>query len=196
MLRILSAIVLLVVLLTACEVYDPLVDYDVKQPVTLHDVPVIPSDYPPEQVARGKYLAEILACGVCHTDGALVGEPDMTRHFAGSSTGTAYSNPLVVKKPGVVYPANITPDPETGIGRWNDDALMRLLRTGVDAHGEQQLPVMPWPAYARIVEEDAPAIIAFLRSLEPVRNKVPKNVEPGQRAVSPYVHFGVYESKR
>jgi len=183
--------------LWACQQsYNPLADYELKEPSTLHDVPVFQSNYPAEQVQRGKYIAELLGCGTCHTDGALVGSPDMKRQFAGSSIGIAYSNPFVIKNPGVVYPANITPDIATGIGSWTDDNLVRLLRTGVDAHGRQQLPVMPWPGYAKMVEEDARSIVAFLRSLKPVNNMVPMNVDPGQKAVSPFVHFGVYQSRQ
>jgi hypothetical protein len=56
--------------------------------------------------------------------------------------------------------------------------------------------VMPWPAYRKLTTEDALAITAFLRSLPAVRHQVPANVEPGNKARAPYVHFGVYRSKR
>jgi hypothetical protein len=177
--------------------YNPLADYDQKTPTTVHDVSVeTASGYDPELVARGKYLAELLACGTCHTDGALIGEPNPERQFAGSRVGIAYSNPFSAPNPGVLYPANITPDPETGIGNWRDDELVRVIRTGVDQHGRTQIPVMPWPGFSRLSGSDALAIAAFLRSLPPVRHRVPVNVEPGDAAQSPYVHFGVYQSKR
>lgn len=177
--------------------YDPLADYDLKTPTTVHDVPVqAAAGYDEQMVSRGKYLAELLACGTCHTDGALIGEPDPGRQFAGSSIGIAYSNPFAVENPGVLYPANITPDPDTGIGNWRDDDLVTVIRTGVDQHGRRQIPVMPWPGFSRLSEADGRAITAFLRSLPPVRHQVPENVDPGQKARSPYVHFGVYQSKR
>ena len=65
----------------------------------------------------------------------------------------------------------------------------------MDNHGEQTLPIMPWPAYHEIVVDDAMAIAAYLKSLPAVRHEVPGNVAPGQSASSPYVHFGVYQSR-
>lgn len=145
-------------------------------------------------VTRGKYLVELLGCGVCHTDGALTGNPDTARLLAGSGTGIAYTSPLDEKHPGVVFPANLTPDDETGIGRWNTDEVVELLRTGEDRAGRRHLPVMPWPVYNRLSAADANAIAAYLLSLTPVRHKVPDNVVPGRPSRAPYVHFGIYRS--
>ncbi len=186
----------LLFLLGSCSYYNPLVDYDNVTPSTMQEAPAGPSDYPIEQVMRGKYMAELLACGTCHTDGALIGEPNAKRLYGGSAIGIAYSNPFEEKLPGVIYPANITPDKSTGIGSWTDDEITRLIRSGVDKHGRRQLSVMPWPGYAKITDEDAKAIVAYLRSLKPVQYRVPANVDPGQKAVAPFVHFGVYKSKR
>lgn len=145
-------------------------------------------------VTRGRYLVELLGCGVCHTDGALTGKPDSGRLFAGSGTGIAYTSPLDEKYPGVVFPANLTPDDETGIGRWKRDEIVELLRTGEDRAGRRHLPVMPWPVYNRLSASDANAIAAYLLSLTPVRHKVPDNVVPGRPSRAPYVHFGIYRS--
>lgn len=71
-----------------------------------------------------------------------------------------------------------------------------MIRTGIDNHGRRHLSVMPWPGYSRMTNEDATAIVAFLRSLKVVRYKVPDNVIPGEKATAPFVHFGVYRSKR
>jgi len=149
----------------------------------------------PERVAHGQYLVGLLGCATCHTDGALVGEPSPERLLAGSSVGIAWSDPLVTKLPGVVFPANLTPDKETGIGNWTVGDLVRVLRSGVDRGGRQHLPVMPWPAYAHLTDNDAAAIAAYLLSLPPVRHRVPANVSPGQRTDTSYVHFGVYRKK-
>lgn len=182
--------------LSSCQTYNPMNDYELKEPITLHDVETISGGYPKEQVQKGKYLVALLACGTCHTNGALVGEPDPSHHLAGSRIGIAYSNPFVERNPGILYPANITPDIDTGIGAWSDNDLIRVLRTGVDIEGRRHIPVMPWPGYARMSDEDAKAVVAFLRSLKPVRYEVPTEVPPGKKAKSPYVHFGVYQSKR
>jgi len=173
----------------------PLDEYEEVTPVTLFDAEILATQYPVEQVQRGKYLAELLACGTCHTDGALVGRPDYERLYGGSRIGIAYSDPLLVKSPAVVYPANITPDNRTGIGRWSDAELVRIIRTGVDNHGRRQMSIMPWPGYSRLLEEDAYAIAAFLRSIKPVSHAVPAPVKENQTATAPYVHFGVYRSR-
>lgn len=183
-------------LLTACETYNPLQDFDPRVPARLPELRTVAAGYPEQQVAHGEYLVTLLACGTCHTDGALVGNPDPARQFAGSRIGIAYSNPFENRNPGILYPANITPDVQTGIGAWSDASLHKLLRTGVDASGNRHLPVMPWPAYAKLSDEDAESIVAFLRSLEPIKHSVPNNVPAGTRATAPYVHFGVYQSKR
>jgi mono/diheme cytochrome c family protein len=74
----------------------PLDQYEQVTPVTLFDAEVVTNQYPVKQVQRGKYLVELLACGTCHTDGALVGRPNDERLYGGSNVGIAYSNPLRV----------------------------------------------------------------------------------------------------
>lgn len=191
------SLVISFVLLTACSstAYNPLDDYNVVEPDTRSPVTVVESSYDPALVARGQNLARLLACGTCHTDGALVGRPDENRIYAGSNIGIAYSNPFVIKQPAIVYPPNITPDPGTGIGSWTDDEIIRVIRTGIDNHGRGKIPIMPWPGYAEMTDADARAIVAFLRSLKPVRHQQPANVRAGQKASAPYVHFGVYQSR-
>ena len=141
------------------------------------------------QVQRGQYLVEMLACAACHTDGQLIDEPDVNRYLAGSSVGIAYTNDA---EPGVVFPANLTPDKATGLGRWKPAEIRRNIQYGIDKHGRQQLPIMPWPGYAHLTDADADAIVAYLMSLPSVHHRVPKNVAPGKPSVAPYVRFGVY----
>jgi hypothetical protein len=153
------------------------------------------SDYPEDAVAQGRYLVDLLGCGNCHSDGALVGASDPERLLAGSRTGIAISDPRTVRPPGVVFPSNLTPDRETGIGDWTLDQIVTMLQSGVDRHGSQALPVMPWVSYAKLSADDASAIAMYLKSLPAVEHRVPKNVRPGQRTRAPYVHFGVYRSE-
>jgi len=152
-------------------------------------------NYPPEQVSRGKYLVELMGCGTCHTDGALMGQPDMQRQMAGSSVGIAYTNPMDNPRPGVTYPANLTPDTRTGVGSWSDQQIAGAIRHGTGAGGKRLLTVMPWPAFIRMTDEDALAIAAYLRSLPAVEHKVPANVAEGNKASAPFVYFGVYRSR-
>lgn len=177
--------------------YNPLEDYEQVNPVTDLATPAARADanFSAEDVARGKYLVALLGCGSCHTNGALVGEPNESQLLAGSDIGIAWSNPLAERNPGIVYAANLTPDVETGIGSWSVAEIVAMIRTGVDKHSGQTLPVMPWPSYAQIEAEDANAIAAYLLSLPAVRHRVPTNVRPGQRATAPFVHFGVYRSR-
>lgn len=184
-----------VLLISACETYNPLRDYEPRTPATLQQLQTVSAGYPEEAVEKGKYLVQLLSCGTCHTDGALVGNPDPKRQFAGSRTGIAYSNPFENPNPGILYPANITPDIQTGIGSWSDEALVTLLKSGVDKSGRRHLPVMPWPAYRKLTDDDARAIAAFLKSMPAVRHAVPNNVPTGTPAREPYIHFGVYQRR-
>jgi hypothetical protein len=200
------AVGVLILTVAACQVateeappaWNPLDDFEALDPASIFATPEPRpenSDYSTEQLSRGRYLVGLLGCGSCHTDGALLGDPDPNRQLAGSSTGIAYTNPLQDSNPGVVYPANLTPDLETGLGSWTMERLITMIRVGTTEHSASSLPVMPWPAYASITREDALSIAAYLKSLPPVRHAVPPNVNPGQPAPAPYVHFGVYQSR-
>jgi mono/diheme cytochrome c family protein len=173
-------------------------DYEELDSATLLDSPdpVVGRYHPADKdtVDRGAYMIELLACGACHTNGAFEGDPDIDRSLAGSSTGIAFTNPLGDKFPGVIYPPNITPDEETGIGKWSDRQIANAICAGIGRHGERRIPSMPWQGYARLSDDDVAAVVAYLRSIEPIRNAVPKEVKPGDRATSPFVYFGVYRS--
>lgn len=119
--------------------------------------------------ARGEYLVRsVMACTDCHTPlDPASGAADFSRFLAG---GYPYEGPW-----GIVYSANLTPDEATGLGTWSDDEIVRSIRTGVRADGRILL-LMPWIEYARLSDEDAYAIAAYLRTLEPVENEVPAPV--------------------
>lgn len=178
---------------------DPLAVYEEVDATTIIDAPSPrPGQSAPGKLyvaERGEYLVELLGCGACHTDGALIGEANPERSLAGSRIGIAWSNPLGDKYPGVVYPSNITPDVETGIGLWSDLQIADAIRAGIGRHGSRRISTMPWPGYAKIYDEDIVAITAYLRSIEPVVHRVPDEVAPGQAASDPFVYFGVYRSR-
>ncbi len=183
----------------ATQSYDVLADYEEKQSSPMVAAPESkPGSYAPgsrDLVNHGRYMVELLGCGVCHTDGALVGEPDLDRALGGSRTGIAYTNPLEYRYPGVVYPPNITPDEETGIGRWTDQQIKLAVRAGLSTHVGRRITVMPWQGYAKLKTYDVDAIVAYLRTVRPVKHRVPANVEPGTRASEPFVYFGIYQSR-
>ena len=113
-------------------------DYEELPSVTILDAPApVPGSFHPymrASVERGAYLIEVLGCGSCHTNGAFNGTPDFERALAGSSTGIAFSNPLGDERPGIVYPANITPDVKTCIGSWSDPQIADAIRAGIGRH--------------------------------------------------------------
>ena len=118
------------------------------------------------QIERGKYLVTITGCGTCHTPGELLGKPDLTRLLAGSEVG--FGIPGV----GVFVGGNLTPDKETGLGAWTSDQIIMAIRKGKRPDGSELSGVMPWASFARLTDEDAAAIAAFLKSIPPVNNKV------------------------
>jgi mono/diheme cytochrome c family protein len=157
---------------------DPLQGYEQVESAPALETPAPGSSvHPAAQVAHGRYLVTLLGCGNCHTDGALL------------------ANPLQQPDPGIVYPSNLTPDPKTGLGAWSQEEIVTLLLSGTDNHGTRILPVMPWLTYEKLLMEDAASIAMYLQSLPPVKHQVPKNVEPGRKASSPFVHFGIYRAR-
>jgi mono/diheme cytochrome c family protein len=116
------------------------------------------------QIQRGRYLAIAGDCGSCHT------VPESNQPFAG---GRPIETPF-----GVVVGANITPDPETGIGAWSDELFVRALREGKGHNGQLLYPAMPYPYYTKLTESDALAIRAYLNTVKPVRNAVVSNKLP------------------
>jgi mono/diheme cytochrome c family protein len=116
-------------------------------------------------VERGSYLVNtIMTCANCHSPkgapAAVAG-----KDFSG---GLRFNEP-----PFDVTAPNITSDKETGIGNWTDEQIKTLLLTGKNEHGIQAAEVMPTAFYPILVPEDLNAIVAYLRSLPPVKNKVP-----------------------
>ncbi len=84
---------------------------------------------------------------------------------------------------GVSFPANLTPDKETGLGEWTEEAFIQALRTGKhqgQPNGRQILPPMPWVMFREATDADLKAIWAYLRSVPPVKNAVPLPVPPAQ----------------
>ena len=90
---------------------------------------------------------------------------------------------------------NITPDRDTGIGRWTDNEIAAAVKTGLGRHGPQAILVMPWQAYSKISDDDTWAIVGYLRSLDPVEHQVPTDVSPGKSTNEDFVYFGVYRNR-
>jgi mono/diheme cytochrome c family protein len=117
---------------------------------------------------RGAYLVKgIGTCGNCHTPR---GGPAKGKEMAG---GNSFGGP---KAPFTAYGSNITPDKETGIGNWTDAQIITAIREGKRPDGTTIGPPMPVELYRGISDNDAKAIVAYLRSLKPVKNKVKKSI--------------------
>jgi mono/diheme cytochrome c family protein len=123
---------------------------------------------PAGSLARGKYLMEsVVACGNCHLQRGPKGEPLPDKGLSGG---------MVFDDPGFrAVAANITPDPETGIGKWTDAQLAKAIREGVRPDKSLIGPPMPIEFYRHISDDDLKAIIAYLRAQPPVRNAVEKS---------------------
>lgn len=140
-------------------------------------------------VERGKYLVDHLAeCVGCHTPLGRggPGDSDMNLYLSGvpvKFAGVQEGPPQVAGFPGPkgarYYPANITPDPETGIGRWTEEQFVRAFKGGLRPDGSKyDKSPMEWEIYVNMREEDARAIFRYLRTVKPIKNKVPENILP------------------
>jgi len=116
------------------------------------------------QIERGRYLTVISDCASCHT------VPGGNQPFAG---GRAIETPF-----GNITAPNITPDPETGLGTWDDDMFDAALRRGIRPDGSYLYPAMPYNAYTKMSREDTLAIRAYLNTVTSVRNATVGNTLP------------------
>ncbi|HEV7602533.1 MAG TPA: cytochrome c [Bradyrhizobium sp.] len=115
--------------------------------------PPAPESFDPALVRRGRDLAAIGNCSDCHT---LRGAKD----FAG---GFPVPTPF-----GTIYSSNITPDAETGIGRWGEAAFRRAMRSGVDRDGRHLYPTFPYDHFINVSDDDDRALYAYLMTRRPV----------------------------
>lgn len=121
-----------------------------------------PVDADPD-MERGAYLAAIMGCPICHTPLTPKG-PDKDKLWAGGLEVTEVF--------GRWRSTNITPDKETGIGDWTDEQIIAAIREGVRPDGSRLYPVMPYPFYRSLSDDDAQVLVKFLRGLKPIQHKV------------------------
>jgi len=150
-------------------------------------------------VARGAYLVKAGGCNDCHTPlkmGPQGPQPDFARALSGhpenlkmppaprlaagpwlwvgAATNTAFAGPW-----GVSYAMNLTPDAETGLGKWTEQQFVATLRTGRHLGVSRPvLPPMPIGATSQMTEQDLKAIYAYLRTVPAIRNRVPDPTPP------------------
>ena len=156
---------------------------------------------PKARVDRGAYLVTMMGCNDCHTPwkmGAQGPEPDMTRALTGhpqdvvlppppaasgpwiwhgAATNTAFAGPW-----GVSFTANLTPDPETGLGKWTEAMFIATMRTARhQGKGRPILPPMPVKMIGKANDEDLKSIFAYLQSLPAMKNRVPAPIDPPEK---------------
>ncbi len=120
-----------------------------------------------ERLQRGKYLFEHLAdCAGCHS-------PRNVEKFGmmivPEGVGSGFEFPKEIGLPGTVIAPNLTPDPETGLGKWTDGEKIRAIREGVSRDGRALFPLMPYQAFSRMSDEDVYSVVAYMNSLPPVK---------------------------
>lgn len=119
-------------------------------------------------IERGRYLVNgVLACGNCHTPKGPNG-PIVEKDLSG---GLKFDEP-----PFTVTASNITPDPDTGIGKWSAAEIKRALIDGERPNGVPLAPIMPYAFYKVLTPRDLDAVVAYLRSVPAIRNEVPAPV--------------------
>ncbi|MBX3636413.1 MAG: c-type cytochrome [Rubrivivax sp.] len=148
--------------------------------------------------ARGQYLVNTSGCIDCHTPlklGPKGPEPDMSRHLSGHPEALRITTPVMPEGPwmmiaavsgtafagpwGVSFSANLTPDPDTGLGLWSARDFRQTIRSGRHlGRGRELLPPMPVPVYNHFTDADLDAVFAYLKTLPAVKNKVPEPIAP------------------
>jgi len=153
-----------------------------------------------EKVARGRYIVSTSGCHDCHTPwqmGPNGPAPDMSRALSGhpqgfrvppppkpegpwiaavAATTTAWAGPW-----GVSFTANLTPDPETGLGKWTQRNFIETIRSGRHmGRGREVLPPMPIMVYNNFSDADLAAIFSYLQSIPAIRNRVPEPLPPAE----------------
>jgi mono/diheme cytochrome c family protein len=154
-----------------------------------------------QMIDHGKFLVTVGGCDDCHTPknfGPNGPELDMAKRLSGhpensqlAPVDTTLIGPWIyfsgdltaaVGPWGVSFTANLTPDNETGIGTWQPEMFINAMRTGKHlgvADGRPILPPMPWPTLKPLSDEDLKAIFTYLKTLPPIKNKVPQPMPLG-----------------
>jgi mono/diheme cytochrome c family protein len=125
--------------------------------------PPASTNFPAELIAKGEALAGAGYCANCHT----------------AKGGATYAGGYGMPTPfGVIYSTNVTPDPETGIGRWSEAAFARALHEGVARDGSHLFPAFPFDHFTKVTDEDVKALYAYFMTRPPVRATAQSNTLP------------------
>jgi mono/diheme cytochrome c family protein len=156
-------------------------------------------------VSHGEYIANIAGCIDCHTpfqkeyqDPAQM-SLDQLKLLSFNLGATqdrdnkllAGGRPFDLGPAGVLLTRNLTPDQDTGLGGWTDEQIRIAVRTGINSEGRLLFPVMPYHVYNSMADSDLDALIAYLRTIKPVENNIPKSTIPTDGFPSPTYQTGL-----
>ena len=127
--------------------------------------------------ARGKLIFDAGDCASCHSS---PGQPDRLRLGGGLALGSPF---------GTFFPPNISPDPRDGIGRWRTIDLANALMSGVSPAGRHYYPALPYTSYARMRIQDVQDLMAYVRTLAPVKGRAPQHDLPFPFSIRRLVGF-------
>jgi mono/diheme cytochrome c family protein len=147
-----------------------------------------------EILERGEYIVHIAGCFACHSPykeefadfSALTSEQTLTLSLFAVQTldlenrFMAGGRPFELGPIGTLYSANLTPHEATGIGSWTDAQIELAIRVGVNPSGRRLYPIMPYANYFNMAQSDVEAVIAYLRTIEPVENGVDRSGPSGE----------------
>jgi len=163
------------------------------------------SEYKERQVKRGEQLVNEGRCNDCHTPVIQTPEglqPDSKRKLSGHPSDSeipevpnadinsdewmnflsSLDSTIWAGEWGMSFSANLTPDPKTGIGKWNEEIFIEIMRTGRHVDLKRDIkPPMPWQDYAKLSNDDLIAIFSYLSTLKPIYNAVPKAISPSSK---------------
>jgi len=155
-----------IILFTACN-------SNSSKPLASTSQDMVKQDSLNKVIARGKYLAlHVTACFHCHShrDFTKYAGPEIPGTEGGG--GEKFDSIELAGMPGTVYAANITPDSSTGIGTWTDKEILRAMTQGINKNGDTLFPIMPYYSFNRLAKNDLLSIIAYVRTLKPIKNQV------------------------
>lgn len=164
--KVVGVVVLVILALAAIGVAYAMLKKPAQRPASAEKI-----ELTPERVARGKYLVHHVSdCVGCHSEHTLAFALPIKpgREGVGGFVWDAK-----IGFPGTLAASNITPDPETGLGNWTDGEILRAIREGVNREGKALFPIMPYTHLREMSDDDAKAIVAYLRTMKPVRYEEP-----------------------